>query len=208
MKEMSLTQCLLAKFCHDLAGNLTALSSGVDFFEDKNPETRRKAHELITLSTKQTVAKLGFFRAAYGTQKYDGEADLEEIRSLSSKLLQDRVVLDFNVRYSHQPEVFICANTGKLILCMIYTAYTTLLYGGTIRVDIQKTKIGKKIIVTAAGKKIKYDVEKNRILSGDTSNSVLSPSNVHYYYTFLIMQRISAKITTSLTDKEIQYTIE
>ncbi|MES2215646.1 MAG: histidine phosphotransferase family protein [Pseudomonadota bacterium] len=209
MKSIALAQNLLAKLCHDLAGNLTALNGGAEFLEDSNQDTQRKARELIYLSVKQATSRLTFFRIAYGTQKHSGEANLKEVHDLSASLLADsKVSLDFHTHYFHQPEIFICSNTGKLILCMIYIAYGVLLYGGIVKVDIEKTSGGKRIVITASGKKVKNDIDRNSILCGEVEDVVLTPSNVHHYYTSLIIQEIGDKISINRQEEEIQYIIE
>jgi histidine phosphotransferase ChpT len=209
MEHILLAQNLLAKFCHDLSGNLTAIIGAADFLDDKNLETQGKARELIRSSIKQTIARLEFFRAAYGASKQDGEANLEEIRLLSAALLAgSKTTLGFHANYSHQPDVFICGSTGRLILCVIYIAHIVLLYGGTIKVDVEKTNTGSRIIITASGKKIKHDIKGNRILYGETKDLELLPSNVHYYYTSLMIKEIGGKITINLSDTIVQYIVE
>ena len=71
MRKNTLSELILTKFCHDIAGAVGALMNGtellVDSFDDK--EFLHQATDTLIDSSKFLTYRLRFFRAAFGTPK-------------------------------------------------------------------------------------------------------------------------------------------
>jgi histidine phosphotransferase ChpT len=209
IKDIELAQYLNAKFCHELAGTLGAISNGVEFLEESNGAMQQKAVELVKVSAKQAISRLMFYRQAYGIAKSQGEADLKEFKKLTDDFLEStKVKLDFNEKYMHVPNVFIDINTSKLLYCFVVIAMGNLIHGGVIRLAVEASGSGKKIIFSALGDNLKNDEEKSSILKGKFENIIISTTNIHTYYTRQLAEKLNAKIVINVSDKQIDYIIE
>ncbi|GEM_PF-2321789 len=209
MKDMELAQLLLAKFCHDIAGSLGAIWSSTEYLEYDNQDTRKKAIKLINDGSHKAISSLKFFRSAYGFLDNAGEANLDEIQALSRDLLYDhKINLDFHRQINHTPEVFICINTGRLILCLTLIASMALLNGGSLNVLIEKQSDAKRIRIKAAGSRIKIDEKRYAILRSEVHEPELSEQNIHYYYTMRLLWRLGLKLKINIAADSVEYIVE
>jgi histidine phosphotransferase ChpT len=209
VKDIELAQYLNAKFCHELAGTLGAISNGVEFLEEANPAMQAKAIDLVKVSAKQAISRLMFYRQAYGVAKSQGEADLKEFKKLSEDFLDGtKVKLDFNEKYMHVPNVFIDINSCKLLYCFIVIGMGNLIHGGVVSLTVESTAQGKKITLSARGDNLKQDEEKSSILKGNFDNIIISTTNIHTYYTRQMAEKVHANITIKPSEKQIDYIIE
>ncbi|MBP7189999.1 MAG: hypothetical protein KA998_01975 [Rickettsiaceae bacterium] len=203
--DLELGQFLIAKFSHDVAGVIGAINSGVDFLKMNDERTRDRALDLLYTSSEQAVAKLQFYRYAYGSVKGPGEANLEEIQSLCEKFLAKKFSLEFHGNYFSDPSLFICSRTGKVITCLVEVVAGSLIYGGSIKVDVAKSEKGKKITVSGSGKSVKIDREKCEIMQG--VESPLGIFNVHHHYTGHLISAIPAALAFSVSENNIEFVL-
>ena len=208
--SVELTQVLIAKFCHDLAGTMGAVGNAIEFLSMDNEQMRKKAVDLVSVSAQHAIANLRFFREAYGISKNRGEANLDDIRELCTVFLEcsSKITLDFQRKYCHQPEVFISLGIGKLVLCVVSVAATTLLHGGVIKVEVDKTSAGAKVIISGIGSGLKINEVHHNILRGKTKDTTLSTLNVHYYYTRMLLEELGAKLVINSHSDKIEYIVE
>lgn len=208
--SLELTQVLIAKFCHDVAGTMGAVANAVEFLMEDNEPLRKRAAELASTSSQHAIANLRFFREAYGISKNSGEANFDDIRELCAIFLQcsNKITLDFQQKHSHKPEIFIGLGVGKLVLCIVAVAATTLLHGGVVKVDIEKISEGVRIIVSSSGAGIRVNNTHHDILCGKTQKTTLSTLNVHYYYTRMLIEQLGAKLIISSNADKVEYIIE
>lgn len=209
-ESMELTQVLIAKFCHDLAGTMGAVGNAVEFLEENNEQMRKRAIDLVNTSAQHAIANLRFFREAYGISKNNGEANLDEIRELCSIFLScsSKITLDFQRKHCHQPEVFIGLGTGKLVLCVVSVAATTLLRGGIVKVEIEKASSSARVIVSSLGSGLKINEVHHDILCGKVKESSLSTLNVHYHYTRMLIEQLNANLVIKSSEDKVEYIIQ
>lgn len=205
MKNIDFTQFLIAKLCHDLSGVLGAVNNSLDFLQMNDDKTKDKALELLHLSAAQSVARLQFYRKAYGVAKYEGESNLKEVHALCRAFLDDKINFEFAETYFNDPNLFLCDNTGKIIMCLVEVASSCLIYGGLIKVEIARLDGKKRIAIVASGNKIKVDDKKNNILCGLYGDNILSSLNVHYYYISKLSESIGAQIKIIASERQIEF---
>lgn len=208
--SLELTQVLIAKFCHDLAGTMGAVGNAVEFLTEGNELLHKRAIDLVSISAQHAIANLRFFREAYGISKNSGEANFDEIRELCTIFLQcsSKITLEFQQKHSHKPEIFIGLGVGKLVLCIVSVAATTLLHGGIVKVDIEKISSGARVIVSSSGSGLKANEAHHDILCGKIKKSALSTLNVHYHYTRRLIEQLGAKLAINSSADKIEYIIE
>jgi histidine phosphotransferase ChpT len=210
IKDLEFVQYISARFCHDLAGALGAISNGVEFVSSEDVDVRGKALDLINLSSRQANSILRFLRYAYGIAKYDGDADIGQMKTVCSDILQDKNInLEFLIPNSLQPEKAIDVNTGKLIVCIIAFAKSELIYGGSINITINHDENRRKRIdIVAQGKDIKIKVDMNKIILGDTHQREISTTNIDAYYINRLKDFLNLEIDIREEPNKITYSIE
>lgn len=206
LNDLELGQLLTAKLCHDLAGVLGGLNNSIDFLKMDDDRIKNKALDLLFTSSKQSIAKLQFYRYAYGTPNAPGEANLEKIDSLCHNFLHGtKSSLTFHKNYFNNPDLFICNNSGKAIMCLVELAMNALIHGGDIRVDIQRTETGKVIVVTASGPLVKINTEKDQVLQGKVDGESLNIYNIHSYYTHRLIELVASSFQIKYTEESVTY---
>jgi hypothetical protein len=207
--EIDLSQLITTKISHDLAGVIGAIRSSLEFLDSDNSEMKQKSMELLKLSSQQTISRLIFFRQTYGTSKSDGEANLEEIKTIASDYLKDsKVTLNFHEKFFHIKQTYISSNIGKLILCLIQHSYSSLIHGGEINISIENSDQKNLITISACGHSPKMDIEKSNIINGNSSNLEISVQNCLSFYAKFLSQKINAVISVSnKNNNQIDYRI-
>lgn len=66
MIDMRVSELLMARLCHDLAGPIAAIGNGAELLDDDDPEFVRQAATLIGDSAGIAAKRLQLFRFAYG----------------------------------------------------------------------------------------------------------------------------------------------
>ncbi|MFZ2004572.1 MAG: histidine phosphotransferase family protein [Stellaceae bacterium] len=66
MIDMRVSELLMARLCHDLAGPIAAIGNGAELLEDDDPDFARQAATLIGDSAGAASKRLQLFRFAYG----------------------------------------------------------------------------------------------------------------------------------------------
>lgn len=66
MIDLRVSELLVARLCHDLAGPIAAISNGAELLEDDDPDFARQAATLIGDSAGTASKRLQLFRFAYG----------------------------------------------------------------------------------------------------------------------------------------------
>ncbi len=138
MTKNTITELLLTKFCHDIAGAVGAMLNGsellTDSFDDK--EFLTQATNTLIDSSKFLTYRLRFFRAAFGTPKqhYAPETAIQLATDYISTLH------DINLNWENEGEEDFALTRIKLISCLI--CISTLSKGGEIAVN------GRTIIVS------------------------------------------------------------
>ena len=208
---LELSQYLTTKICHDLSGSLGALGSVVEFLSSDNQDLRAKALDLLSASSAQSINRLIFYRQAYGISRNVGESNLEDLKHSCVKYLEStKIKLSFHEKYFRLPGVFISADVGKLIMCLIHHASSNLIHGGEIEVKVIEDDHSKKslIKIAAHGQNIKIDDEKNLILRGQLPYHLLSTKNVTAFFTYHLAKFLNISISISTTgDSAVEYDI-
>ncbi len=203
--ELRMAEMLCTKLCHDLTGPIGAVNNGAEFLSEEGFNLQSQAVELIISSAFSAVARLQFYRNAYGTVKENGEANLAD----KQKIAQDyfagsKITLDWPDTHTDSAGVSISLKMSRLISNMLIVTSSTLIRGGSISVRIGQSQDGKKqILFTTAGPGLKWEKEVEQILCGDASNVELTPRNVQVYFTRKLTDELGASIVVTLKDESL-----
>lgn len=207
--DLAFVQYISAKICHDLSGALGALSNGVEFVGSTDPNVQKKAIELIHISSTQAVDTLKLFRQIYGVAKYDGEADLGQIKEFCQMMLKDKSInLEFLIPNSLPTERALDVNTGKLMLAMIYLAKTGLIHGGNMVISIHHHGDHNSIHIVVQGKDMKVKSDCHNVILGKAKDNEISSMNIDSYYIMRLREDIKSEVTINEGPDRVEYIIE
>jgi histidine phosphotransferase ChpT len=133
LAPMDLAALLCSRVCHDVISPVGAIVNGLEVLEDeKDPEMREIAIELIKKSAASASARLQFCRLAFGAAGSIGATvDTGDAESVTRGLIvNDRTTLVWN-----PPRQFAAKNKVKLLLNLNLIALSAIPRGGVITVD-------------------------------------------------------------------------
>ncbi len=204
-----LQEFLIAKFTHDLAGELGAIDNTIDFLDSGEESIKEKALNLLKSSAAKAVAKLKFFRYAFGNIKNDGEADLSLLNILSQDYFRNtKMELIWDAKNLESANIELTAGEGKLILNIIYLVSTILIHGGQIEVNLSKKHPHSLFSVTGKGKNLKKDENLYKLIVEKTKNNVvIDAKSIQKYFTSIFSQKINTKIEYEQSAELVTFSI-
>ena len=209
VSDLAFVQYISAKICHDLAGALGALSNGVEFVGSTDPSVQKKAIELIHISSSQAVDTLKLFRQIYGVAKYEGEADLGQIKESCQMMLKDKNInLEFLIPNSLPIDRALDVNTGKLMLAVVYLAKTGLIHGGNMKISIHHHGDHNSINIVAQGKDMKIKSDCHKVILGKDQKQAISSMNIDSYYIQRLTEDMKSEMTINEGPDRVEYIIE
>lgn len=207
--ELKLAELLATRLCHDITGPIGAVNNGVEFLEEDNEAMTAQALELIASSAKEAVSRVQYFRQAYGTVKFSGEASLEELKGLARQFFATgKIQLDWPDEYAEGSEVSISRRMGKLLLNLMIIGSEALIRGGTLSMRLKKTPGGKQVQVVAAGSQLKPEEEAVAILRGEGDPEALSPRSVQPYLAWQLVQDLGAALSLNITEDRLELLVD
>jgi len=169
MREIDFAALLCSRLCHDLVSPVGAMANGIEILtEEEDPAMRGQVMELLAHSLRQTSARLGFFRLAFGAAGGLGEAlDSEEVhRALDSLLTTGRVSLDWRLEATALDKSLV-----KLLLNVALVASEALLRGGFLSVAADRADL----VIIAEGTRFLLPEATQKALSGALEEAAVDP---------------------------------
>lgn len=190
-KILDFSELLVTKLCHDIAGAIGAVDNGVEFLEEMaSDETRKKALELLSYSSSESVAKLKFFRYIYGLSSSTGEADISDVKILVQNFYKDSKHSFKWSQAAHEAGVLQLTNRASKLLCnMIYLMAESMISHGEVLISLSIKDHVKELVVEGRGEKFRDVKAISQILASHEQRD-LNLENVQIHLT--------AKIATSL----------
>ena len=182
-----------AKICHEVAGLLSAIDTGLNLLHGTNPSISKKAYNLCVLSVNQVVGKLKFLRLMYGTVDIQDTITLHFIKQLCDSYSQDTEIIFQDLTEKDLTTLCLPSNVAKLTLCFIVAACGGLIHGGYIEVNFNEFGEHNQIKVNAVGDDLHINQEQYDTMRGKIS-PVLSVFNVHAHYTKYLIEDIHETI--------------
>jgi histidine phosphotransferase ChpT len=118
MRELELIGLICSRLCHDLISPIGAVYNGIEVMrEDDDPDMRERAIELMTDSTVLAIARLKFYRLAFGGSGGPeiGISMVEARAALSEFLAGGRIEVTWSDRFVGQ-ELQLPKSSIKLLL--------------------------------------------------------------------------------------------
>ena len=134
LAPMDLAALICSRVCHDVISPVGAIVNGLEVLEDeKDPEMRAVALDLIKRSAASASSRLQFCRLAFGAAGSMGASiDTGDAETVTRGLIaSERTALAWN-----PPRQFAPKNKVKLLLNLCLIAQSTIPRGGVISVDL------------------------------------------------------------------------
>jgi histidine phosphotransferase ChpT len=204
--DIKFAELICAKYSHDLAGPIGAISNGIEFLEFSDKDIRDKAIELIKTSAIQAVTRLQFFRQVYGFIKSDSESSLSDIMTLGDSFYSLTKIKLSWIYDENSEELSQCnARFAKVILNILFFASSMIIAEGEVKVIFNSSK---KIRIELKAGKIIVDDYILSVLNGEMDLVELSTKNIHIYYFTRIINDLGVKLSVQQKDKDVHFVIE
>ena len=203
--DLRMAELLCTRLCHDLTGPIGAVNNGAEFLNEEGFNMQGQAVELIVSSAFSAVARLQFYRMAYGKVKEQGEANLAEKQKIVTDFFAGtKITVDWPDSHTDAAGVSLSLKMARLVYNLLIIASGALIRGGTIAIRIgQDSQKHKQVIVSAAGAGLKWEAELEKILTGSLDKIELTPKNVQVYLTRRFIDELKAKLSCRVGEEEL-----
>lgn len=202
--DLQIGELLVSRMSHDLAGVLGAISNGTEFLTENNLEFQQQAKELVSHSAEEAIARLQFFRQAYGFLSMQHSLELGNIREIITKFLANTKI---SLKWPQDEHVTLSAREAKIICNLIMVSQNIVVYGGDIVVSVQQNP--RTIFLSSSStNQIKTDEDGFQILRGNFRAIEFSSKNINYLYLYKMIKEAGAQLTINHQSKRIDFKIE
>ena len=206
LDSLDLAALLCSRVCHDVISPVGAIVNGLEVLEDeKDPEMRTFALDLIRRSAETASARLQFCRLAFGAAGSAGASiDTGEAEKVVRGLFADqKTQIEWNA-----PRVLAPKNQVKLILNLCLIAAAAIPRGGviTVRAEAAAADGSLRISVTAKGLNARLAGHTPALLAGAPEHHSVDAHAIQPFYTGLIAR--ASNMALHVTTEADSVTIE
>ena len=208
LDSLDLAALLCSRVCHDVISPVGAIVNGLEVLEDeKDPEMRAIALDLIRKSAETASARLQFCRLAFGAAGSAGASiDTGEAEKVVRGLFADqKTQIEWNAPRALAPK-----NKVKLILNLCVIAAGAIPRGGVITVTVREaggaSGDGLRISVAAKGPNAKLAGHTPALLAGVPEHNAVDAHAIQPFYTGLVAR--AANMTLHVIAEADVVTIE
>ncbi len=193
LDALDLAALLCSRVCHDVISPVGAIVNGLEVLdEEKDPEMRSFALDLVKKSATMASAKLQFCRLAFGAAGSAGASiDTGDAESVTRGLLgNDKVKLDWRA-----PRILMPKNKVKLILNLCLIAAGTIPRGGTMTVDVAGAGDQARILIHCKGNYSRVAAGIQSLLNGEPENGMIDAHAIQPYFAGLVAREVGMTVT-------------
>ncbi len=200
LDPLDLAALLCSRVCHDVISPVGAIANGLEMLEDeKDPEMRAMALDLVKKSSAKASAQLQFCRLAFGAAGSAGaDIDSGDAQNVANGLLvDDRTKIVWNMARAYMPK-----NKVKLLLNMCLIASKAIPRGGLLTVTV--TGIGNETSarIEAAGPNLRLAHGVAQMLSGAPDGPVDAHS-IQPYYAALVAKAAGMQVAARTENDKV-----
>lgn len=189
--ELKTAQLLVSRICHDLAGGISAVSTGAELLAEDSGAADGDALALISSSAQQSSCRLQFLRVAFGSGGGDGDSvSMDDLRKLTQGFLDGgRVSLAWEDDGQR-----IALGAAKLLLNLCLIGAEALPRGGVLSISGGQMdgQLGFGVSAQGAGARISDDLRSAMVVDVDVEK--LTPRTVHGHFTAVLAKKLGAQL--------------
>lgn len=200
LDPLDLAALLCSRVCHDVISPVGAIANGLEMLEDeKDPEMRAMALDLVKKSSAKASAQLQFCRLAFGAAGSAGaDIDSGDAQNVANGLLvDDRTKIEWNVARAYMPK-----NKVKLLLNMCLIASKAIPRGGLLTVTVTGTGSETSARIEAAGPNLRLAHGVAQMLSGAPEGPVDAHS-IQPYYAALVAKAAGMQVSARTENDKV-----
>lgn len=130
MSAPDLSALVSARFCHDLISPLGAIGNGLELLQMTGGGGSSPEIELISDSLTNALARIRYFRVAFGPAEAEARLSFEEASQITGAMYSGRLSVSWQDANDSMPRA-----TGRLIFLAILCLEKSLPMGGRVRVS-------------------------------------------------------------------------
>lgn len=201
LEALDLAALLCSRVCHDVISPVGAIVNGLEVLdEEKDPEMRTFALDLVKKSATMASAKLQFCRLAFGAAGSAGASiDTGDAETVTRGLFgNDKIKLDWRA-----PRVLMPKNKVKLMLNLCLIAAGTIPRGGTMSVDVEGEGDEAVLRVVTKGSYARVPAGVASLLAGAPEHGTVDAHAIQPFFTGLVAREVGMAATVRGDSGEI-----
>ncbi len=201
LDSLDLAALLCSRVCHDVISPVGAIVNGLEVLEDeKDPDMRAFAVDLIKKSARTASARLQFCRLAFGAAGSAGASiDTGDAESVTRNLIgDDRTKLEWNAA-----RVLMGKNKVKLTLNLCLIAAAAIPRGGVINVTITGADETIAIKVSATGTNARLAHAVPALLAGKPEGDSVDAHGIQAFYAGLVARACGMELSVGVSPEGI-----
>ncbi len=192
LDPLDLAALLCSKVCHDVISPVGAIVNGLEMLEDeKDPEMRNFALDLVKRSATSASARLQFCRLAYGAAGSAGaEIDTGDAEKVARGLIEDeKTKIIWN-----GPRILLAKNKVKLLLNLCQIAATAIPRGGVVEATIEGAGADTVLSARSSGAYFRLSQNIPGMLAGRPESGAVDAHGIQSYYAGLVARASAMEI--------------
>ncbi|SLN69678.1 histidine phosphotransferase family protein [Oceanibacterium hippocampi] len=193
MPDTKLAALLCSRLCHDVISPVGAVNNGIEILEDEEePAIREEAVKLLSVSAREAVAKLQFYRLAFGfSGGPDTRIPVRDVHRLVAGLFEfskAELVWPDGPGSPHD----LPKDAAKVLALLLSIALAAMPRGGTIAV---RGAGGDDWEYRVSGRgRVVFDEAATNALAGRIALDDVTPRDVPYYMARLLADELGAAL--------------
>jgi histidine phosphotransferase ChpT len=200
---MDLAALICSRVCHDVISPVGAIVNGLEVLEDeKDPDMRAVALDLIKRSAASASSRLQFCRLAFGAAGSMGASiDTGDAETVTRGLIaSERTALAWN-----PPRQFAPKNKVKLLLNLCLIAQSTIPRGGVISVDLSGQDDLLAMRVQARGVNPRLATGVADLVAGRPESGVVDAHSIQPYFAGLVARECGMEVAITVEAESVTF---
>ena len=203
LAPMDLAALISSRICHDVISPVGAIVNGLEVLEDeKDPEMRAVALDLIKRSAASASSRLQFCRLAFGAAGSMGASiDTGDAETVTRGLIaSERTALAWN-----PPRQFAPKNKVKLLLNLCLIAQSTVPRGGVISVDLSGQDDSLAMRVQARGVNPRLATGVADLVAGRPDSGAVDAHSIQPYFAGLVARECGMEVAITVEAESVTF---
>lgn len=192
LEPLDLAALLCSKVCHDVISPVGAIVNGLEMLEEeKDPEMRAFALDLVKRSATSASNRLQFCRLAYGAAGSAGaEIDTGDAEKVARGLIEDeKTKIVWN-----GPRILLAKNKVKLLLNLCQIAASAIPRGGVVEATIAGAGAETTLSARSSGTYFRLSQHVPAMLAGRPETGAVDAHGIQSYYAGLVARASGMEI--------------
>jgi histidine phosphotransferase ChpT len=203
LAPMDLAALLCSRVCHDVISPVGAIVNGLEVLEDeKDPEMREVALDLIKKSAASASSRLQFCRLAFGAAGSMGASiDTGDAETVTRGLIaSERTALAWN-----PPRQFAPKNKVKLLLNLCLIAQSAVPRGGVISVDLSGQDESLAMRIQAKGVNPRLASGVADLVAGQPESGAVDAHSIQPYFAGLVARECGMEVAITVDAESVTF---